>query len=730
MNKYLAKSNPVETIQQHTDQLLENLDILRITYPNLQVDWDMLETACIYHDLGKMNLKFQSKIEGIKRYDDEIAHNLLSLAFLNSSQVKDKYSKNQRRLIALAVGNHHNRGDYDADNYEVEVEKLRKEAESFKYKDLILDEIRPLSKRFFSKNDKAHTKDKDYIEYILLKGLLNRLDYAASSGIKVEIKNDFLEERLEEFIHDINSNWNDLQIYMKNNQKNNVVVTAQTGMGKTEAGLLWIGNNKGFFTLPLKAAINSIYSRVANSILNSDYDKIGLLHSDTFSKYLELKVHNESIDVDKYINKTRQLSLPLTICTLDQLFDVVFRYVDYEPKLATLAYSKIVIDEIQMYSPDLIAYLILGLKLVQGMGGKFAIMTATLPPIVTYLLDFEEIIYKKPEVDFINNQERHRLKVKNETININEMVKHSNKKVLVVCNTVIKAQEIYNQLINSGIKANLLHSKFIQKDRIIKENSIIHMGQKESKEVGIWVSTQIVEASLDIDFDYLFTELSDLNSLFQRMGRCYRKRNLDHEDYNCYVYVGGAQHCSGVGNFIDTDIHEFSKEALMQTDGIVTEKIKQEMIKEVYAVHRIKQTDYYKQILMFISIVKSIPDYELGKKEVRQRFRNIDSVSVIPEPIYSTNRKTIDQLIVEYQELYEKNIDKNIRQAEQRILVDKIKSYTVSVRREELKNRLLFNIKVSEYIEIGVLDCNYSIDEGITYMKDNERNKKFEDRNL
>ena len=159
----------------------------------------MLETACIYHDLGKMNLKFQSKIEGDKRYENEIAHNLLSLAFLNNSKIKEKYSKNQRRLIALAVGNHHNRGDYDAKNYNDEVEQLKNEAINFKYKELSFDDIRPLSKRFFSKSDKPHINDSDFLDYIFLKGLLNRLDYAASSGIKVESQNDFLNEYLEVF---------------------------------------------------------------------------------------------------------------------------------------------------------------------------------------------------------------------------------------------------------------------------------------------------------------------------------------------------------------------------------------------------------------------------------------------------------------------------------------------------------------------------------------------------
>ena len=48
---------------------------------------------------------------------------------------------------------------------------------------------------------------------------------------------------------------------------------------------------------------------------------------------------------------------------------------------------------------------------------------------------------------------------------------------------------------------------------------------------GIWISTSLVEVSLDIDFDYLFTELLDLNSLLQRMGRLNRKGEKEIEGY-------------------------------------------------------------------------------------------------------------------------------------------------------------------------------------------------------
>ena len=90
---------------------------------------------------------------------------------------------------------------------------------------------------------------------------------------------------------------------------------------------------------------------------------------------------------------------------------------------------------------------------------------------------------------------------------------------------------------------NIFHSRFIKKDRAKLEEEIIKFGKTYDKngnldkQSGIWIATSIVEASLDIDFDYLFTELLDLNSLFQRFGRCNRKGAKNVTMYNCYVYT-------------------------------------------------------------------------------------------------------------------------------------------------------------------------------------------------
>ena len=96
------------------------------------------------------------------------------------------------------------------------------------------------------------------------------------------------------------------------------------------------------------------------------------------------------------------------------------------------------------------------------------------------------------------------------------------KKVLVICNTVKKAQETYRVLEEYTDNVYSLHARYIKKHRKMLEKNIMQFSENRES-VGIWVTTQIVEASLDIDFDILYTEMCTADSLLQRMGRCNRK---------------------------------------------------------------------------------------------------------------------------------------------------------------------------------------------------------------
>ena len=159
------------------------------------------------------------------------------------------------------------------------------------------------------------------------------------------------------------------------------------------------------------------------------------------------------------------------------------------------------IDEIQMYSPDLLAYLINGLSYITKVGGKFAVLTATLPSIVLDLMKKENIPFAEPKTFVENERIRHSIKVLHEEINTERILEQYNdNKVLVVCNTVKQAQDMYKGLAEVLGKnrddLNLLHSRFLKKDRTDKENRILSMGKRESNETGIWIGTQIVEADL------------------------------------------------------------------------------------------------------------------------------------------------------------------------------------------------------------------------------------------
>ena len=86
-SKFLAKSNG-ETIKAHTENLINNFKNLFRIYPDINVDKNLLLLACIYHDLGKMNLRFQKKLLG-KIDKKEIPHAILSTAFINDDILID-----------------------------------------------------------------------------------------------------------------------------------------------------------------------------------------------------------------------------------------------------------------------------------------------------------------------------------------------------------------------------------------------------------------------------------------------------------------------------------------------------------------------------------------------------------------------------------------------------------------------------------------------------------------
>lgn len=760
-NLFLAKSNPKETIMEHTDKLLDEFYLLKSIYPNLKnINWELLRIACIYHDVGKMNTKFQNKIisninrqyeasnklEQIKLLEDklmkveEIPHGYLSNAFIPREFINNNFTDEEIRILYESIFYHHNRekleGNRKTELLMVIREDLSQYIDEFKYDKLIdnnieisTDFMRIIRERILIENSILNIEQYEIAsKFIMIKGLLNKIDFAASSNVKVEIEPGRLTDLTKKSIEPYKLN--DLQEYMEKNKDENLVIVASTGIGKTEGSLLWIGDNKGFFTLPLRVSINSIYDRVVSKI-SYGKEKTALLHSDSAAEYMKREAGG--IIERNCLDATKQLSYPLTICTLDQLIDFIFKYEGFELKLATLSYSKIVIDEIQMYSPEMIGYLIIALRDIVKMGGKFAIVTATFPPIFEYFMEYVGIKsnddYKKCSKPFLkmeNNKVmlRHKVRVFEENIAA-EKIKNAYKgqKVLVIVNTVNRAQELYNELINDNKfkdKVYMFHSRFIKEDRYIKEKFIFRDGQLKNHFSGIWITTQVVEASLDIDFDVLYTELSDISGLLQRMGRVFRNRSLLEDKVNIHVFVGNSTLPSGIrddvskyDSIIDIDIFKKSRDAILKYNNMkLNELEKMKLVEEVYSVEHLENSNYFKKIKKIIDDYEGIIPYDLKKNE--ERLRDIVSKTIIPLCIYEINKDKINEVI---------NRIKVANDFSERVqLKEEFMKKTLTVSegifdRVKREGGIVESIEVNSYETIYIVKGDYSFSGGYTPYK-------------
>ena len=352
-----AKSKPEESITEHTNELLSRLKILQLLYgeqitKNIKIDkerfWKLLEIICTYHDVGKCYAPFQNEI--LKKLQKpliktnfnytDIKHEQLSPMFVDKKYFN--ITKEERKLVMQAIFYHHERKNNMIVNELVEQiieEEIIPKLEMFENElNIKLNKVPNSMYLNDVKAERRITEDDEYYqEYCLLKGLLHRLDYSSSAHVKVEDDTkEKISEYVEKYMKERGYKKRALQIFCQENDENNIVVIGSTGMGKSEAALLWSNSSKTFFTLPIRISINAIYDRIHNVI---GYEDVGLLHS-TALDYLQDNIEKSEIEQSfECYQESVNLSKKITTCTIDQIFKFVFKYKGYEREYATLAYS-------------------------------------------------------------------------------------------------------------------------------------------------------------------------------------------------------------------------------------------------------------------------------------------------------------------------------------------------------------------------------------------------------
>lgn len=335
------------------------------------------------------------------------------------------------------------------------------------------------------------------------------------------------------------------------------LLVAPTGSGKTEAALLWAAGQANselkpprlFYTLPYQASMNAMLGRL-QAIFDEpgsvpEKSKVGLQHGRALlATYRQLMEREEEPGkagrIARWMKNLGQLNYPpIRVFSPYQLLKGMYRLKGYEAQLTDYHNGLFIFDEIHAYEPKRLALILKTIAyLRRHYNARFFVMSATFPKLVKgWLLEaLGEVAEIKASPELFAQFQRHRL-----TLIEGELLSHldeiaakarSGKSVLVVCNLVANAQlayqELRQRLTEDGVEVLLLHGRFNQMDRLAKEKRVQECtgANSQRRKAIVLVATQVVEVSLDIDLETVYSEPAPLEALIQRFGRVNRRRMM------------------------------------------------------------------------------------------------------------------------------------------------------------------------------------------------------------
>lgn len=312
----------------------------------------------------------------------------------------------------------------------------------------------------------------------------------------------------------------------------NIILSAPCGSGKTVGAIVpWLVTGKRsrlIYVLPTTALLESIESDV-NEIVNKLELKIGIRalgETDTISIAADYGDRRDS-DLLKH---------NIIFTTLDSFLLRIYRTPLTPSKYRDLTSSRIlnsfvVLDEAHMYDEFTLNLAKATLRLLREANVPHLMMTATLTDGLKDFMgiqgrEYHEVKVSDAEWDsFSGTRVIKGIETYRGPEDMNSTIKSildSNcaKSALIVLNTVDTAIGVYDALKND-FDCTLLHSRFTKMDR---RNNLDDAMDKLRTGSGIVISTQVIEAGIDISTPLLITELASGDSLVQRMGRCARRK--------------------------------------------------------------------------------------------------------------------------------------------------------------------------------------------------------------
>jgi len=230
---------------------------------------------------------------------------------------------------------------------------------------------------------------------------------------------------------------------------------------------------------------------------------------------------------------------PVRVFSPYQMLKGMYRLKGYEALLSDYHGAAFIFDEIHAYEVKRLALILKTIEyLRQNFNARFLVMSATFPSLIKGWL--RQVLDKPAEItadsEVFEEFRRHQLFLLDGELlseaGLSRIVTaaREGKSVLVVCNRVDRAQMMFDELnarfAGSNTHIELLHGRFNGRDRLAKERIVREAAGSTSRNrrAIVLVATQVIEVSLDIDLDTIYTDPAPLEALVQRFGRVNRRR--------------------------------------------------------------------------------------------------------------------------------------------------------------------------------------------------------------
>ena len=375
-------------------------------------------------------------------------------------------------------------------------------------------------------------------------------------------------------------------------------LTAPTGSGKTLMLLSLAseiikakGAKRIIYGLPFLSITEQVESEVLKILKGYECFVQRIDSKSTNTRFDDIQKELDENPSEKLLQELEALEFqedtfgyPFIITTFVRIFETLLGNKNHElMKLPNFSNCVFLLDEIQSLPPRLYGFFVAYLDKFCKLTGSFAIVsTATQPALrlpddnkeaKEFFLDYEQP-FKLLSLSHYENPvfNRYTVEVQKSIIDIEQLghqVLQEEKSVLVILNTIQDTKDLYNFIRKNMDDTNvlLLNTHFTPSDRsqkiyIAKEK--LCQGDKV-----VLISTQLIEAGVDIDFPVLYRDFATISSIVQSAGRCNRNGKNAEKGKVVVVRLGTNQgeRSSLIYQGPDKELINFSRESFYESEN-------------------------------------------------------------------------------------------------------------------------------------------------------------------